>query len=262
MAATLQDIIVVKIQRPGVDGTGITPAEKTQLVTDVATALARPDIRHLEDLEDVSGGQAVGETIVWDGTNWVPGQPVGSIGVVYDHTDTPVITEATSITAKGGLTARAGTGPNAAVIEALIGTAANTVAAGNHTHAIRIDTQLTFPSSGSFSSGTRTLVSGNVTGLDAAKSYVLKGTLEVQLRGDGAGAGRTRPRITINGNSVDIPEPPRNVAGVQPQFTVRHPGVVVSGVSSVAVAGTIAYVDGDPTWIGGGALTISIESNR
>lgn len=262
MAATLQDIIVVKIQRPGIDGTGITPAEKSQLVTDVATALARPDIRHLEDLEDVSGGQAVGETIVWDGTNWVPGQPVGSIGVVYDHTDTPVITEATSITAKGGLTARAGTGPNAAVIEALIGTAANTLAEGNHTHTLKTDPLFPYPESGALSSGTRTLVSGNVTGLDPARTYVLKGTLTGDVQGGGSGAGYSTPRITIHGNTKARFGRVRSVAGVPREFTCHHGGVTVTGVSTATVSADIQYSEGDPIVVGSGVLRIEIEANR
>src|SRR5690606_21333254 len=57
----------------------------------------------------------------------------------------------------------------------------NAVARGDHTHQVRVDTQLTFSASGSFSSGTRTLVSGTVTGLDPARTYVLKGVLDVHL---------------------------------------------------------------------------------
>lgn len=152
--------------------------------------------------------------------------------------------------------------PHIAIVEPIYGTGANTIAEGNHGHAIRVNPSFPFPASGSFSSGTRTLVGGNVTGLDPSRVYILKGTLDVQLRGDGTGAGRTRPRMTINGVAVDIQEPPRSVAGVQPQYTVRHPGVQVTGVSSVAVSASIAYVDGDPTWVGGGVLTIEVIANR
>jgi hypothetical protein len=262
MSATPHDIVLITIARPGIDGTGITPAEKAQLVTDVATALARPAITKLTDISDVEDGASVGETIVWDGTNWAPGQPVGSIGAVYDHTDTQVITEATSITAKGGLTARAGTGAGAAVIEALIGTAANTLAEGNHTHTLKTDHLFPYPESGALSSGTRTLVSGNVTGLDPERTYVLKGTLTGDVQGGGTGAGYSTPRITIHSNTKARFGRVRSVAGVPREFTVHHGGVTVSGVSSATVSADIQYSEGDPINVGGGVLRIEIEANR
>jgi len=221
----------------------------------------------LVDLPDVDTAGLDDETVlVYDEASgtWKPQTVV--LGIRVSNGDgTEQFTDIDMVQFATGLTAvRSSQFPNiVSVFVNLAGSGtANSGARSDHVHAIRVDTPLPFPSSGSLSSGTRTLVSGNVTGLDPARTYVLKGTLDVQLRGDGTGAGRTRPRLTINENSVDIPEPPRSVAGVQPQYTVRHPGVQVTGVSSVAVSGSIAYVDGDPTWVGGGAVTISIESNR
>jgi hypothetical protein len=43
---------------------------------------------------------------------------------------------------------------------------------------------------------------------------------------------------------------------------MEHPGVTVSGVSSVTVGASITYSEGDPTYVAGGELVISIEANR
>lgn len=221
----------------------------------------------LVDLSDVDADTpADGMALVYDAAtqSWKPGSVQGKLEEVRNANNTTVIPDVHTILAGGGLDvipSDAGT-PGLAYIVPLYGTGSRTVAEGDHTHAIRPDAYFTFPASGSFSSGTRSLVSGTVTGLDPAKTYVLKGTLDVHLRGDGTGAGYTRPRITINGNSVDMPERPRNVAGVQPCYTMRHPGVLVTGVSSVTVSGAIVYSEGDPTWVGGGALTIEVIANR
>lgn len=215
------------------------------------------------DLADVSGTPQAGNLIIRNDTNdgWELKNFTSGITAILDSSGV-VSLVANTMQLYKGFTVTASPAGNTVYVEPLYGTAANTIAQGNHTHSIRVDTQLPFPSSGSFSSGTRTLTSGNVTGLDPNRTYVIKGVLDVHLRGDGVGAGYTRPRITINGNGVDMPERPRSVAGVQPCYTMRHPGVSVTGVSSVAVSATIAYSEGDPTWVGGGALTISVESNR
>lgn len=238
----------------------LTPAE----VADLKARVDATENKALGDLADVStDGATSGMALVHDGTGWTPGSVTGAIGRVQNGPNSKGVDGVTTIVAGFGLDIdEPPPGEAWVVVRPIYGTASSTIAEGNHTHSIRPDTQLTFSASGSFSSGTRTLVSGTVTGLDPARTYVLRGVLDVQLRGDGSGAGYTRPRITINGNSVDMPERPRNVAGVQPCYTMRHPGVQVSGVSSVPVNATIAYSEGDPTWVGGGALTISIEANR
>lgn len=218
----------------------------------------------LVDLSDVDlSGLEDGLTLVYDdATNtWKPGTSGGTIEQIGNAGTSDMSYDVRWISVRGGLRMLE-SAPGVVFLEAITGTTLGTLASGAHTHQIRPDTQLPFAASGSFSSGTRTLVSGTVTGLDPDRTYVIKGVLDVQLRGDGSGAGYTRPRITINGNSVDMPERPRNVAGVQPCYTMRHPGVQVTGVSSVAVSATIAYSEGDPTWVGGGALTIQVESNR
>lgn len=238
----------------------LTPAEVQELKADIQAEQNKA----LDDLTDVTtAGAAEGDTLVRNAAGvWEPGQTTGMIERVSTNWDPVTVENVNHLTFGPGLAVDPSFGSPRAHVVPQFGTTNTTIARGNHTHAIRVDTQLTFNASGSFSSGTRTLVAGNVTGLDTTKTYVLKGVLDVHLRGDGAGAGYTRPRITINGNAVDMPERPRNVAGVQPCYTMRHPGVTVSGVSSVAVSATIAYSEGDATWVGGGALTISIEANR
>jgi len=258
------DVLIHHVIAPGLPGDGFTAPEAAALRADVTSLLSRPVIDKLTDIPDVVGTPSDGQVPVYsaDDDEWHPGEVVGTISAVYDHTDTVVVENATSITAKGGLTARAGTGPGAAVLEANIGTSATTVAAGNHTHSIRPKVPFRYTATGSLSGGTRTLASGNVTGLDPAKTYVISATLSGHLRGEGGGAGYTTPRITINDNTRNIYDRPRTVAGVQVPFHMEHPGVTVTGVSSVAVSAQIVYSEGDPVYVGGGEMNVEVTSNR
>lgn len=222
----------------------------------------------LVDLSDVDlSGAAAGHTLVRgeDGV-WRAGSVAGKIKQVQNRTGDDTSTAYPDIDDLYFWRGFEVQNPSAgrAIITLIYGStgASFAVARDDHTHSVRVDTQLPFPASGSLSGGTRTLISGNVTGLDPARTYVLRGVLDVQLRGDGTGAGYTLPRITLNGSARDMPDRPRSVAGVQPCYTMRHPGVTVSGVSSVPVSATIAYSEGDATWVGGGALTIEVASNR
>src|SRR5690606_33065915 len=132
------------------------------------------------DLSDVDADAPEdGMTLIYDaGTQtWKPGAATGKLEEVRNATNTTIIPDVHTILTDRGLDvipSNEGT-PGLAYIVPLYGTAQRTVAEGNHTHAIRVDPQFSFPASGSFSSGTRSLVSGTVTGLDPAKSYVLRG---------------------------------------------------------------------------------------
>lgn len=138
----------------------------------------------------------------------------------------------------------------------------DTIARADHTHKIRADVPFRYGASGTLSSGTRTLTSGNVTGLDPGRSYVITAHLSGDLRGEGTGAGYTMPRIVLNGNTRDRYGQVRTVSGVDRSFDMHHPGVVVTSVSSITATATLQYNEGDPINVGAGELVVSIDANR
>lgn len=137
----------------------------------------------------------------------------------------------------------------------------NVMARDDHEHPIAVPDTMTFGASGSLSSGTRTLTSGMITGLDPDIRYTVAGEVTYDIQGEGAGAGYSTTRLTIGGNGVERPQQ-RSVAGVPREVSLHHPGVHVSGVSSVAVNATVQYAAGDPVYINGGRLTLTLRSWR
>jgi hypothetical protein len=218
----------------------------------------------LVDLSDVDpAGLADGLTLVWNEASgtWKPGTSGGTIARIGNAGTEENSYDVNHISVRGGLR-MVQSAPGVVFIEGVTGTTAGTLASGAHTHSLRANTALRFTASGSLSSGTRSLTSGTITGLVPANTYIITGRLSGQVRGEGTGAGYSVPRITIDGNTRDIAERPRTVAGVQVSYHLEHPGVSVTGVSSVAVSASIAYSEGDPLWVGGGDLIIDVKSNR
>lgn len=218
----------------------------------------------LVDLSDVDlTSLADGLTLVWDESAqvWKPGTSGGTIARIGNAGTEDNSYDVNYISLRNGLRFVA-SAPGVVFVEAITGTTLGTLASGAHTHQIRPGDPFPFPATGSLSSGSRSLVSGTVTGLDPARTYVIWGTLKVQLRGEGTGAGYSTPRITINSNAVNDVEPVRTVSGVPHTAFMEHEGVTVSGVSSVAVSATLAYSSGDPIHVGAGKLVIRVKSNR
>src|SRR5690606_27936339 len=119
--------------------------------------------------------------------------------------------------------------------------------------------------SGSLSSGTRPLGSLTITGLDPQITYYIGATLVLDLRGEGTGAGRSIPSITIgpSGQAVKRDRPSaRTVAGVDREAAFVHEGIAIAGVTSVPVSCAIQFSSGDPVYVDAGRLTISIRGNR
>ena len=259
------DILIHHIAAPGLPGDGFTAPEATVIRDDLDDLLARPVITKLDDVPDVNASSPTnGQALAWDSASstWKPvgvGSPVstqsGGAGTLFG----PV----SIFDFRTGLTvAQHSTYPTLAIVTPVYGTTANTIAQGNHAHVMYLDRAFPFAETGTLSGGTRTLVSDVVTGLDPAKSFVLKGRLYLHLRGDGSGASFARPRITISGNPMDMFENARIVAGVLITEITPHTGLLVSGVSSVAVSATVAFHPGDPVYVGGGVLVIEIQANR
>lgn len=206
-----------------------------------------------------------GQVLVFDATGTlVNGQVTGAIDSVLNNGGL-VLTNVRQLNYTEGIEAvLSETNPDRAVMRLIWGGSgtSKSAARSDHAHSIRADVPLPIAASGSFSSGTRTLTSGTITGLDPARTYIVKGALLLDLRGEGTGAGYSLPRITIHGNGRDRFDRVRTVAGVDQPWSTSHPGVSVTGVSSVAVSATLAYSEGDPVYVGAGELTIDIESNR
>lgn len=138
----------------------------------------------------------------------------------------------------------------------------NTVAMGNHTHSVPAQTRATFVSSGSLSSGTRTLVSGTFSGLDATRTYRLEAHLRGDLQGEGSGAGYTLPRIVLNAISTARFGQVRTVSGVPREYSMDHAGLVVTGLTSFTYSATLTYESGDPLSVGAGELIIRARASR
>lgn len=257
------EVHIVITQSPGVDGTTST-ARLGQIESDLAIVLARPAIEALDDVPDVdAAGATAGQSLLRNAANtgWEAGTPVTGISVKDDTL--PAATGVTTLDFRRGLRATEQVPGEVDVTIDYAGTgSATSVARSDHTHSIRIDQTLPIPASGTLSSGTRPLVSGTVSGLDPARSYVIKGTMYLHARGDGSGASFARPRVTINGVNKGLFEDMRLVAGVLITEPTHHAGVLVTGVSSVAVAATVAFSGGDPAYIGAGELFIDVTASR
>lgn len=266
--AVTDDIVLIQIQRPGIDGAGIAAPEKTQLVNDVAAALARANITSLMAVPGVTGTPANGDVLTFDGSQWQPQTMAAGIVTISEQGIGVISTIAGTMEFAEGLTVTASeTGGTVYPSVVFGGTgSANSVAHSDHTHSLWADVPLPFDASGTLSSGSRPLVSGTVSGLDPARTYIITADLIGDLRGGGTGAGYTLPRITIGsviqdrfgGTRGEV----RTVSGVDRQYSMDHPGATVSGVSSVTVGATLAFRSGDPIIVGAGELTIGIKANR
>lgn len=258
------DILIHYIASPGLPGDGFTAPEALVIRNDLDTLLARPVITELDDVPDVDTAGATGTALIKqaDGTWAARVIPTG----IDFYRGAGFATEIPDIT-------RVDLGPGLwiqhissgrAMLEALFGGtgSSNSVARQDHTHNLHADQHFPFSASGTLSGGTRTLVTGTVTGLDPERTYFLKGKVYVHMRGDGSGASFTRPSVTIGGSSRNIFEDSRVVAGVLITEVAMHEGLGVTGVTTVAVSAAVSFQPGDPAYIGGGVLAIEIQANR
>lgn len=257
------EVHIIITQTPGVDGI-TNPARLTQIETDLATVMSRPAIYAIDDIPDVSVTSATdGDALLYNSATsmWEPGATTGAISQVDSETGASVL-DVSRIFTRRGITVVDSGFAGVAYVQPIYGTGANTVAEGRHAHALHQDSAFPFAPSGVLSSGTRTLVSDTVSGLDPTKAYLIKGTIYLHLRGDGTGASYALPKLTINGVSRDQFEEARSVAGVMVTEVARHTGVLVAGLSSVAVGASVSFQSGDPSYISAGVLVIEIFASR
>lgn len=257
------EVHIIITQVPGVDGIS-SPARLTQIESDLALLESRPAITRLTDIPDVAGAPSDGDTILYnDATDaWEPGVVLGSIHRVSNFGDGANSSYGVNhLVLREGLE-KANSAAGEVFLRPVYGTSANTVAAGNHTHSPQAPTRAIGTPSGTLSSGTRTLVSGTVTGLDSDRNYRVMAMLSCDLRGEGTGAGYTNPRIILNGVSQQRSGRVRTVAGVDREFSMWHAGIAVTGATSFPYSATLSYDEGDPINVGAGELFIILLPNR
>lgn len=269
MTHPLDTVFMTQIARPGLSGDGMDVAEYAALRADMNTMLARPAIHQLLDIPDVNGAPVDGDTLVYDAaTNeWSPAAIPNGIRVSPDAEDDPW-PGVNLMIFTGGLSAvRSSLYPNiVTVVPNVTGSGTSyAMARVDHTHAIRLPARVPFPATGSHSAGTRSLTTQTISGFDPSRTYNVWGELRGDLRGEGTGAGYSRPRITLTDASAhgqnrfgDV----RTVAGVDREFGMVHQGIQFTGRSSITVEATLQFQPGDPMYVGAGELVIYIESNR
>lgn len=263
--ATVDDLFVHQIITPGQPG-GISTAEAAAIRADQATILARPVISRFRDIPDVGGNPADGQIYAWDAATQTllpvnPGKPL----LVTDEAGESVANVGKIIGWRGvNITLPASGEPGAVYLDvAFAGSGTQFMAAhADHYHAQWVDIPLVIPATGTLSSGTRTLGSVTVTGMVPDVTYVLTGTMAIDLRGEGTGAGRSTPRLRLHTNEQARHVPARTVAGVDREATVLHDGIYISGVSQVTAVALVQYTDGDPIYINGGKMVVKIKPFR
>lgn len=261
--ATMYDdeVIRERVIATGPPGDGFDAAAALQMRNDMDTMLARPVVETLTDIPDVVGDPSDGDSIVWDAADdrWETRAVAGNIARVDDRTSTQVEPNVSRLTFEAGLTARrAGAGWAAASVVFAGPGSANSAARSDHVHPNVQVPAMTIPESGSLSSGTRTLVSGNVTGLDPAKTYTIKPIMVLEVQGEGVGAGYSVASVTVGASTATRNES-RHVSGVPREITIFHSGHAVTGVTSVTVTARLQYTSGDPVYVRGGRVTVDVE---
>lgn len=255
---------------PGASGSGMTTAEYTTLRNDINTILTRPAISFLTDIPDVVGTPSDGDVLIYNGADaeWQPGAIEAGLGAVYDASDTLVMEDVRAITAKAGVTARAGTGsdPNHAVIEVQFdGTGtSNKAARADHTSSPIVAAREEFGPAAYMSSGTRSLKSTSITLADGVR-YLVVATLTMQMRGADPGPCYYRQTLTIGGVSQSTPSGSNGFWGVQgvPDRTPYTYRRWINGTgTAITISASVSYDGGGGFYTDHGVLEITAYPNR
>lgn len=258
-----QEIMLIEVGTPGLDGDGFTPPEAAQVRADLDELLGRPNISTLESLTNVADSGAVdGQTMVKSGSDWIPGNPNSSLTSVTDGTTS--VPNATTLTTAAGIKVElAATGNARLALQfptsgGANGTA-NVAARSDHSHAGVIQQLTILPYQGILSTGYRTLSSGGVTGLTASETYDI--TLMVTFDVIAAGADSIiTPRASLGTGSLD---------GYDVQFSGHGKGVTlyqtatgVTGVTSFPMLVRVFYKSGPQVEIGAGEILAIARPRR
>lgn len=260
------DVHIVITQQPGVDGVS-SPAQIAQIESDLADVKARPVIASLTDLQDVTGTPMEGDTIVYDAVagEWETRTFAATIQT-FDGVGNPVNMTTRNIYAGFGMgnTVPAGD-PFGTMISVVMGTTANTVAAGNHAHTNPLPVFEPFNATGYMSGSSRTVVSKSVT-LAADITYVVIARFRPQLRGADSGAAYYTLTTTIAGNPKTSPGGATSgfwcVQGVPNNREWVHAVEIVGTGTSITVTGSVAYYSGSGFNVDAGELEIELKPNK
>lgn len=267
MVDLFDDIKIVRIIEPRRTIGGISEEESAEILGRVDALELRPNITHVHDIPDVNGTPVDRNILVFDDATdtWVMEPQELGVHRILTGVGDLINGEARGLHFWAGLEAyQDGTDPELVRVRVVYaGTGSSVTAArSDHTHQIKQDSALNIAASGTLSTGTRTLISQTISGLDDTRNYIIKGDLDIDLQGEGTGAGYSTLSVTIDGNSRTRNGQVRTVSGVPRSARARHPGVIVTGKTSIVVSAAIAFQPGDPINVGAGELHIEIESNR
>lgn len=211
------------------------------------------DLASLPDVDLTS--LADGNVLIWDddAEMWIVGTLQSGIRV-RDHLANIIAETASDLTFRLGITASQS--GDRTYIQPIYGTAANTVAEGNHTHMQPLPSRVTTAPSGYMSGGTRSLGSTSVT-LASGIPYVVEAELYGQLRGADAGAAYYTLTLNIGGNTFTSPGGTDGlwcVQGVPDKINWKHERRMTGTGAGVTVSASIAFHSGsglnvDRTWL-------------
>lgn len=259
----LDHIITHYIMIPGRPGDGMTVAEASALRADIAGYEAQLAAFGLDDLTDVSAASpAVDQVLKWNGTAWVPGAPGRIVQLRRQNLDI-VVPELGVIAAGDGLAvSQDGGNPlYGRIAVAYAGTGSSAFAArSDHYHTAPLTFRYTFAPAGYMSSGTRTLVTNNVTLLDRI-GYHVKATLRGQIRGADPGACYYRLSVTINGNTRTSGSHVNGfwcVQGVPREMNWSHSQNINGTGAAITVSASVQYDSGGGFYTDAGELEIDL----
>jgi len=252
------EIRLIRVGTPGLPGSGIAASDWNQAMARIA-ALESQVPGSLAGLTDtqiatLTNGQLLGydsassrwkNVTVQEAVRYVKNN---NVSVVGEHIDRLNAGTGLQVVLNGSI-------PTQVDFSVIFGTAAGTVAEGNHAHSAAIMQIFTFGATGVLSSGSRTLVSDTVTlptGIDwnvvgimsvVARNNVNSGTFSTGLRLGGSG---TYPETTMEYGTVGgVPVP-------QPWTFVRP----VAGGGSLAVTARAIFSSGDPVDLRAGHVVV------
>lgn len=224
----------------------------------------------LGDLNDVStDGIVDGQTIIYDEETgqFAPGISGGTVARIDAGGAATARLDVGWIRLQGGLTVEAHpTVPTVTIIRPAYGAAANTIAEGNHTHALPTTTHTDIPAQGYMSSGTRSLASTSVV-LPAGKSCKVEAEIKpLQIRGGDPGPCHYRLTLTIDGNQRSQPNNTNGywaVQGVPKDAVWAHERTINGTGAAITVSASIAWVSGGGGfYTDAGDLVVTVTPNR
>ncbi len=251
----LENAIVV-VGRPGIAGTGITSSEKTAFTTDIADLKVRTLQNHANV---VLAGLGNGQVLIWDSatSTWKNGT-IGSTIDIYNDTGA-YIGPANRLDITGGLGTSDIGGMYRKELHVVFGSTNTTVARGDHVHNPRINVVPVIAATGVLSSGTRVLLTQNITLLSGI-TYDITAWLVIAARNN-ISNGTFLQKVQIGiGTVMSIQK--ASVGGVPIEYNAVQVATVIGSGATVAITGSVTFDSGDPTDFRAGQLIISATPRR